>query len=155
MTTSSLQKALAGARKPKSQIETSNGAFESCFAGGLDLSEFSSPKEPLQVGGAPKSAAAELLRVKAEERRHREKEEAEEQRMEEIIKKRVSNLENSLTKQRPSNSIVVDALVKMHGQDTSDPSYRKKKSGLRKSRSSRGAQSAKSFSVKKSRRIKY
>jgi hypothetical protein len=150
MTTSSLQSALAAARKPKSQIEPSNGAFESCFAGGLDLSEFSSPKEPLQVGT---SAAAELLRVKAEERKQREKEEAEEQRMEEIIKKRVSNLENSLTKQRPSNSIVVDALVKMHGQDTSDPSYRQKKSGLRKSRSSRGVQSSKA--VKKSRRIKY
>ena len=149
--TSSLQRALAAASKPKSQIETSNGAFESCFAGGLDLSEFAKPQQRL---GMPKSAAAELLRVRAEERKQMEQNEAEEQKLEEIIKMRVSNL-SSLSKEPRNSNAVVDALVKMHGHDTSRPTFRTKKSKPRKSGSSRGSQPSKFSAAKKSRRIKY
>jgi hypothetical protein len=148
----SLQRALA-AKKP------SKGAFETVFAGGLDLSEFSTGTTTYQKSdGTPKSAAAELLRIKAEERKQRDESEAADRRMEEIVKKRVSNLEQCLNKERPSNNIVVDALVKMHGSDVSAPSYRqKRKSGPRKSGSSKTgtSQSSKSHTFKKPRRIKH
>ena len=71
--------------------------------------------------------------------------------MEEIIRKRVSNLAT----QGPSNSIVVDALVKMHGSEMSERSSKKKKSGSRKSGSFRNSQPSKPFAKKKSRRSKY
>jgi hypothetical protein len=150
-TMTSLQRAVVAAKESKPQYETSNGAFETCFAGGLDLSEFSNPSSSLVQPG--KSAAAELLRVKAKERNQREEEEAAERRMEEIIKQGVSNLEQSL-KKTPRPSIVVDALVKMHGSDTSESLYRGKKSRQRKSGSSRNnASSSKAY--KKSKKSKY
>jgi hypothetical protein len=147
---SSLQRALA-AKKP------SKGTFETCFAGSLDLSEFSTGMTTdKKSDGTLKSAAAELLRIKAEERKQREESEAADRRMEEIVKKRVSNLEQCLKKERPSNNIVVDALIKMHGNDVSAPSYRqKRKFKPRKSGSSHSSQSSKSIAFKKPRRIKY
>ena len=152
MTLSSLQKALETTKdQSKSQIQTSKGEFESCFAGGLDLSEFGNSTQQ-----KPKSAAAELLRIRAEEKKQRQKNQMAEQRMEQIIKQRVSNLESALSKQPKSDSVLVDALVKMHGQDVSAPTYRRKKTGPRKSGSSRNMQTkSKPHKIKKSRRSKY
>ena len=128
----------------KGSFETANGEFESCFADGLDISEFlnTSAKE----GKPQPSAAEQLLRIKAIEKKEREEEEAQEQRLELSIEKRASNIAKSLEKEkRGPASIVVDALVKMHGHDTAEPSYRgKKKFGKKKS-----------LVTKKSRRIKY
>ena len=148
MTLSSLQRAVASTQKPKPENQTPKGAFESSFAGGLDLSEFANA---VVNRGPSKSAAAELLRIKTKEKEQREKTEAEERIMEEIIRKRVSNLAT----QGPSNSIVVDALVKMHGSEMNERSSKKKISGSRKSGSFRNSQPSKPFAKKKSRRSKY
>jgi hypothetical protein len=136
----------------RSSFETSKGEFESCFAGGLDISEFdnTTTKKPA------KSAAAELLRVKALEKEQREKEQAEEEQLKIAIQKRVSSREQALAKQkRNSGSIVVDALVKMHGHDTSEPLYRSKKMGKRRSGHNRTSTSSKSHFAKKSRPVKH
>lgn len=150
---------------------TSKGEFESSFAGGLDLSEFLNTNK--KTSTIPqKSAAKELLRVKSLEKRQREKDEAEERRLGIAIQNRVSNLEESLhlaeqRKRNSTGSIVVDALVKMHGHDTAESPFKLQK----KSSSSGGGgkrrttttslhhssriSSKKSTATKKSRRIKY
>jgi restriction endonuclease Mrr len=136
-----------------SSFETSKGEFESCFAGGLDISEFdnTTTKKPA------KSAAAELLRVKALEKEQREKEQAEEEQLEIAIQKRVSTLEQALLAKQKTNSgsVVADALVKMHGHDKSEPLYRSKKFGKRRSGHNRTSTSSKSHFAKKSRPIKH
>ena len=159
--------------QPSLTPTTSRGEFESSFAGGLDLSEFLNTNKKTNTM-PQKSAAKELLRVKSLEKRQREKDEAEEQRLGIAVQNRVSNFEESLLlaeqrKRKSTGSIVVDALVKMHGHDTAESPFKL----LKKSSSSGGGggkkkrtrtsttfhqssrTSSKSAVTKKSRRIKY
>lgn len=84
------------------------GAFEACFAQGLDLSEF--------VGGEPKkaessntSAAAALLQVKVKESQKRQQQEEEDARMEESVKERAQNLKSSM-KNNDNRKVMAAAL---------------------------------------------
>jgi hypothetical protein len=160
---SSLQRAVAKARaspttmtKPASQ-STKKGAFESCFASGLDLSEFSSGVTQSQ--SSRPSAAAELLRVKREEIKQKEREEEEEARMELLVKNRVSQLEESIEKKKLghcSENMVVNALINMHGNDAAASKHKIRKAMKKRKASSRPApQPQKSIAVRKSRRSKY
>jgi hypothetical protein len=158
---SSLQRAAAKsstATKPVSQ-PTKKGAFESCFASGLDLSEFSSGGTQSQ--SSRPSAAAELLRVKQEEIKQKEREEEEETRMEVLVKNRVSQLEESIEKKKlgahRSENMVVNALVNMHGNDDVVSKHKTRKAMKKTKSSSRPAppQPQKSKAIKKSRRSKY
>jgi hypothetical protein len=152
---SSLQRAAAKARasstvtKPASQ-PTKKGGFESCFASGLDLSEFSSGGTQSQ--STRPSAAAELLRVKQEEIE-------EETRMEVLVKNRVSQLEESIEKKKlgghRSENMVVNALINMHGNDDAASKYKIRKAMKKTKASSHPAQPQKSKAVRKSRRSKY
>jgi hypothetical protein len=158
----SLQRAAASeVSAPKSTTKSSNnGAFEACFASGLDLSEFDS-NPTLQVQAARPSASAELLRVKALEMQQKERDQREEERMQEIVKNRVIDLEKSLDKKKENKSdfgadLFVDALVSMHGNDYVVSSHKKRKLLAKKSRpSSHQQKSPKTIAVKKSRRKKY
>ena len=125
---SSLQRALEAVKKTKPTYLTSKGQFEQCFAAGLDLTEFgsSSPSNVPQV-----SAAAELLSVKEKEKRIKDEEEIAEQRMQQVIKDRVADIDEAIRKNREGN-IVVHALVQMHGTDTSDSSMFRKHKKLSK-----------------------
>lgn len=160
---SSLQRAAAKARasstvtKPASQ-PTMKGAFESCFASGLDLSEFSSGDTQSQPSRP--SAAAELLLVKQEEIKQKEREEEEEKKMEVLVKNRVSQLEESIEKKKlgghHSENMVVNALINMHGNDDAASKYKIRKAMKKTKASSRPApQPQKSKAVRKSRRSKY
>jgi hypothetical protein len=132
----------------KPSFTTSNGEFEACFGKGLDLSEFGSTTS--STGEKPnqpkKSAAQELLRIKSLEKTQREREIFEEQKLNIAIQAQVSSLLQA--KQRTnSDNLVVDALVKMHGHDTSEPLYRSKRMGKKKP-----SQASKSVAAKKARR---
>jgi len=157
--TSSLQKAAAAVTKSNASYQTSNGQFETCFAAGLDLSEFGTGSQA-QNGShlLSESAAAQLLQVKEAEKREREEEEAANQRVQKLISKRSASIRESIKKKQESN-VVVNALVQMHGRDTSDPSvYRKHKKLSKKlgfSRPTSSTQSGGSKAHKKSRRSKY
>lgn len=150
----------------------SRGAFENCFATGLDLSEFQSPDSSSNNNGkrggtaTNSSAAAELLRVKQIEREQREREEAKDTEMEQMVNRQLSALSRSLTKptkKMSSKFELVDALVQMHGSDadrferTSRKTSRKQQQGREKSSSRRLGNGAKSVQVikGKSSRSKY
>jgi hypothetical protein len=91
------------------RLETSSGAFEACFAGGLDLSEFGNntstpPTSNTSINNsfdfnttATISASAALLQVKAQESLERQREEQEEFRMQAIAQKRAQSLHESAT----------------------------------------------------------
>jgi hypothetical protein len=158
---SSLQRAAAKGRasetKPASE-PTKEGAFESCFASGLDLSEFSSGGTQSQLSRP--SAAAELLRVKQEEIKQKEQEEEEETRMGLLVKNRVSQLEESIEKKKlgghSSENMVVNALINMHGNDDAASKDKIRKATKKTKASSRPSpRPQKSKAVKKSRRSKY
>eukprot|EP00980_Cylindrotheca_fusiformis_P018803 scaffold6265_cov193-Cylindrotheca_fusiformis.AAC.23 len=140
-----------------SSFATSAGEFESTFADGLDISEFdTSVATPTAQKGSVRSAAADLLRVKEIEKKQREEEEAEEGALQVAVQERASIVEESLIKQkRNSGSIVADALVKMHGQDTHEPSYRSKKMGKRRSGHRPTVSSTKPLIARKPRRAKH
>lgn len=136
--TSSLQQAVAAAAANKtlksSSYQTSRGQFETCFAAGLDLSEFGvddnrTPSSSSLSVNPPvrESAAAQLLRVKEAEKRQKEEEHAADKRMQAIVQERTANIRETIKRKEESN-ILVNALAQMHGQDTSDTSiYRKHK----------------------------
>jgi hypothetical protein len=91
------------------RLETRSGAFEACFAGGLDLSEFGNntstpPTSNTSINNsfdfnttATISASAALLQVKAQESLERHREEQEEFRMQAIAQKRAQSLHESAT----------------------------------------------------------
>lgn len=123
------------------------GQFEACFSTGLDLSELTAGAT---VGGRT-SAAAELLRVKAQESERKAHEEREENRMHDVAKARAIHLEEkfstsnrvgSLPKlQPPTNDPISQnegrdlligtdifaTLVGMHGEDERHKSIRNTK----------------------------
>ena len=142
-----------------SSFQTAKGQFERCFASGLDLSEFGTTNgescdKPLE------SAAAQLLRVKEEERLRKEQEEMADQRTQQVVRERITDIRETIQRKREAN-ILVNALVQMHGSDTSDPSVFRKNKKLPKKLasvkhhvSSLPAHGAK-MAHKKSRRSKY
>ncbi|KAL3945045.1 MAG: hypothetical protein SGBAC_000902 [Bacillariaceae sp.] len=134
-----------------SLIATSKGEFESCFAVGLDLSEFENPNAPKKP---TTSAAAELLRVKKLEREKRKQDEAVEEQMKNSIRQQISTL-RSAQKRRTSGNMVVDALVKMHDGDKDDPRHRTSKMGKKGGQRRTSSQSYRTKAVKKSRRTKH
>lgn len=157
----SLQKAAtaAAAKKAQASYHTSKGQFETCFATGLDLSEFD--KNPLRNGGGTpvESAASRLLRVKQAEKRRKEEEDAADQRLRQIVQEESAKTRESLEREKESNT-VVNALVHMHGHDMSDPSafvYRKHKKLGKKSGVSRRSKlsPAKGKARKKARHSKF
>lgn len=163
--TSSFQKAAASSRNSEPSFQTSHGHFETCFASGLDLTEFGSAlttdDENNDEPPRRESAAAQLLRVKQEEKRQQQEEEAADDKMQKVVQGRAANIQETINKKRESN-VLVNALVQMHGSDTSDPSvYRKNKKLSKKITSStkRGAPSLSAHAGgkahKKSRRSKY
>lgn len=158
----SLQKAAAAAENSnKSSFHTSHGQFETCFASGLDLTEFGSASTTGADGDACReSASAQLLRLKKEEKRRKQDDEDAEEKMRKVVQGRVANIQEAIKKKHESSNVLVNALVQMHGSDTSDASmYRKNKKLSKKLSPTRrhtptvSAPSGKAH--KKSRRSKY
>jgi hypothetical protein len=132
--TSSLARAAQSAR-----LDTRNGGFEACFAGGLDLSEFANTNN----NNAATSASAALLQIKAQESVERHREEQEEALMQAIVQQRAQTLESATLSSVPAiedkvlwaappaasrgttvdftvkdnNNSIFGALVSMHGGD--------------------------------------
>ena len=98
------------------------------------------------------SASAQLLRVKEEEKRRKQVEEVAETNMQEVVQSRISHIHETIKKNRQSN-VLVNALVQMHGSDTSDPSmHRKNKKLSKKISHSRRQSSSVSSSARKAHR---
>jgi hypothetical protein len=134
---SSLKRALTVAMEKKEiqkPSETRPGAFENCFATGLDLSEFSrttaaTTSSSTSNGTAAQtilSASSELLRIKTIEKNQRQEEEQQDQKLAQVIQQRNEVLQqrntqklNSTIMNASSTSpfLVADALVQMHGED--------------------------------------
>lgn len=134
-----------------SLITTSKGEFEACFASGLDFSEFENSnarKKPTT------SAAAELLQVKKLEREKRKQEEAAEEQIKSSIRQQISTLQ-SAKQRRNSGNMVVDALVKMHCDDTDDPRHRTIKMGKQRGQRRVSSQASRAKAFKKSRQTKH
>jgi hypothetical protein len=119
-----LQRAVAESQQQAGRGSSSEtkGGFESCFASGLDLSEFSTSDSTT----APKlSAASELLKVKAREREEQEKEQVEEDRMQSVVQQRAVQLKQSFNQRQQdrllgnnaSQSAFTNALLSMHKTD--------------------------------------
>lgn len=152
------------------------GAFETTFAKGLDISEL------VAVSNTPvptdtylykrESAADNLLKIKKEERRKRQIQEAEETRMEEALQRRLDSLKqhtHNMSKERKQSLFDVgDALFRMHDTDEMATSILSQKANSRKvgngSRANRRQNSApkrknhkskKTPIAKKSRHIKF
>lgn len=120
----SLSRAL---EREKSQTK---GAFEACFAQGLDLSEFAAKGG---TNASVTSASAALLQVKAKESAAQKQHEQEDMRLEQLAKERAENLKKAsslptkkisataLTSDRPSagdrSKMVGNLLVHMHQGD--------------------------------------
>ena len=100
---SSLQLALAPEQQKHRQTScTSAGQFESCFAQGLDLSEFDTPHHGNNNGNR-QTASAELLRIKEQEMRRNEMEEQEEYHLEQAVKDRQQQLLETQQQQEEAN----------------------------------------------------
>lgn len=111
----SLQQALVAVEHtitPSQTPQTTTGRFETCFAQGLDLSEFASSS----TTAAPQSHAAALLKIKQSEALLKQHQQQEEVRMQQVIRERVQ----AATVPAPdddSHNGVVKALIGMHRSD--------------------------------------
>ena len=166
----SLQRAVQ-TQKP----ETKKGAFESSFAAGLDLTEFGCD---CASSNHHTSAAAELLRVKAQEAQRAAQEEEKEVRILELAKQRGRELQTdpaeSTVVQRHAapqdshsatdlmeNANISATLVHMHGDDANGAHHkaklrRNKRRHVEKSmRPMNAAVKGKKGAVKKSKRSKH
>ena len=171
--TTSLQLALSkqgtsgGVSSSNERLDKKKGAFETCFAGSLDLSEFADNDGKTADSALPRrSAAAELLKVKAQEREIREREQHEEEKMGSIVQQRAQSLKESMVKRQQqrllgrnsSQSVVTSALLSMHQSDhnqLSGRSHNKRKQKLAKSKPLQRSNIPKSKAIKKSKRSKY
>jgi hypothetical protein len=166
-------------------IENEKGAFEACFAGGLDLSDFAGSNN--DNSSSKTSASAALLLIKAQEAAVRQRQEQEEAHMQELVQQRVRMLKESsgaddkdalraappTASQRPTDLMndtsLFGTLVSMHGGDEVNPS-RSSRAKQRKdkrllvvkkatikasSETSRQASTSKGRLAKKSKRSKY
>jgi hypothetical protein len=105
--------------------DSGSGGFESCFAQGLDFSEFGGNNSNGKNYNN-KSAAEELLQIKEKERKQRTIQEQEEIKMQEALQKRLKSIKDNQLKidndnknvtRSSSQFEVVDALVRMHDTD--------------------------------------
>ena len=153
---SSLQQALENAAsrlKTKKQNDNNNdekrhegcGTFETSFAQGLDISELVaistvsiSKADGQSTDTSPfkrESAAENLLKIKKEERRKQQIQEAEEIRMEEALQRRLNSFKHhtcNRSKERKQSFDVGDALFRMHDTDETASSIISKKARSRK-----------------------
>ncbi len=145
-----------------------SGAFESCFAQGLDISELISSRKNAAGDSSSNrtSAAEELLKVKQEERRQRQIQEEEEAKMQAALQKRLDSLKKSANQKekvkRHSSFEIGDALVRMHGSDEIAASVLSRKvvggtSNRRRNSASRRSSfnANKSLAIKKSKKSKF
>lgn len=101
--------------RTRSEKETKkNGGFESCFASGLDLSEFgtnvANPTAP--------SAAAQLLKVKVRESANRKFHDQEQMRLKSLAEQRTHLLkEQASAARKGSGNQLVEMLGSMHKND--------------------------------------
>lgn len=112
----SLQQALVADQTTTTTTTTrKTGGFESCFAQGLDLSEFTaaSTAEPQT------SHAAVLLQIKQSEALIKHNEEQEELRMQQVVRERVQALQQQATNSDNNDNELIGALVGMHRSDHS------------------------------------
>jgi hypothetical protein len=136
--------AAAATEKNQGKKDFPPGAFENCFSTGLDLSEFTVASQSDDVVTRTASASSQLLRIKCQERNKRRQEEQEDFKMEQMLQNRLTALRPSddanQKKSSPacSPSVVMDALVQMHGGDETykrpnpGKAITKQKSSLRK-----------------------
>ena len=138
---SSLQNAVS-----VSLVKTDKGQFENCFASGLDLSEFDSKSRETNAS-TKTSASKALLIVKATEKQHIQQQEEDDERLEDMVKRRVENLTSSTSAHgvdkvvegvaraaRPDMSYdstiklqaggMVEALFGMHSMDKQDERFK-------------------------------
>lgn len=141
--TTSLQRAAAQSSRC---LEAKDGAFESSFAAGLDLSEFGLASSSVSDSNSEQttiSAAAELLRVKTLESKQAAQEQKEEEWIQQVAIARGKELQaecefRALSEPKPQfapsphvsqlknatdlmvSANVGDALVHMHGQDAAN-----------------------------------
>lgn len=125
---SSLQQRAASSSTPNSHIKTNNnkkGAFESCFAQGLDLSEFDSANTNASTTTATTCAAAQLLPIIQRRAQERQSNDHEELRLQTSIQTRALNIQNELKLKQTAtpetaflgSNELTDALVTMHDND--------------------------------------
>lgn len=142
--------------KMTSNINTKPKKFESCFAVGLDLSEFSSTDQK----SSQISAAAELLQVKNRERIQKELEDQEEEIMQQSAAKRVKKAERMLYDASKQMNIIKscgggagfssNVLIDMHSSDLSGG---KKETGKNKKVAKKSTNyKIKGFSLKRMRK---
>lgn len=154
--------------RKNSNNDDRKGAFESCFAVGLDLSEFSASKaSPSSPNHAIKSASAELLKTTLIEKEQKEADEQMELKMNAMVRDRALDLEKSLRKKKEEaasgNTILSNALINMHQSDTISTSNASRKLMKKKNRSASrqragargGSVGSSSKATKKSQRTKY
>ena len=157
-----------------SKLETSKGAFENSFAAGLDLSEFGVPSNNTQP-----SAAAELLRVKAQQAQQAALEDNEEVRIQGLAKARAQHLQAAIAEDLTESSThqhgrhaaphesqratdLMEAtnlsatLIHMHGQDVQQGGHHKQKLSHKRTRRDRKTRkSGGAKAVKRSIRCKH
>mmetsp|Transcript_19160 Transcript_19160/g.53219 ORF Transcript_19160/g.53219 Transcript_19160/m.53219 type:complete len:181 (-) Transcript_19160:597-1139(-) len=95
------------------------GQFESCFASGLDLSEFTGGASKGKADAPPtQSASSQLLKTKLEEKRIREVQQQEEVKMNAVLAQRIATMKQQATnKKSQADHFLVSALVNMHSTD--------------------------------------
>ena len=140
---SSLQNAVS-----VSLVKTDKGQFENCFASGLDLSEFDSKSRETNGSASTKTSASKaLLIVKATEKQQIQQQNKDDEKLEEIVKRRVENLTSNTSAHgvdkvvdgvaraaRPDMSYdstiklqaggMVEALFGMHSMDKQDERFK-------------------------------
>jgi hypothetical protein len=126
---SSLQQRATSSSTSNSRINTNSikkGAFESCFAQGLDLSEFDSANTPATTTTTTTtSAAAQLLPIIQRRAQERHSNDQEELKLHTTIQTRVFSIQNELKLKQaatPDTAFLgshelTDALVTMHDND--------------------------------------
>ncbi len=107
--TTSLQQALVSSSAPPSTSQKAGG-FESCFAQGLDLSEFAAPSSSTAT---TVSHSAALLQIKQSEAEQQQIEEQEEIRLQQLVRERVLAAHSK----KEDDHGLVGALIGMHRTD--------------------------------------
>lgn len=149
----SLQAAACG----KNRAAKQKGAFESCFAQGLDLSEFGSLKTS---SSSSTSSASKLLNIKRIEKEQADCEERQEAQMEEVVRKRALHLKEtkeklpvSATKVWQANdsttNVIFSSMIEMHRADENGALKRQQQHRKRPGSSMKGKSDTKSVRSKK------
>jgi len=165
----------------RGHLEVQKGAFEACFAEGLDFSELDAYSPPSGRTASSSAAAAQLLHIKTEEKKRKAREEKEESRFQSAVQQRITQLKEASSKKEEEDALraappcadaprdgardlmkggIFSAVVGMHGSDKTEPKTKLKRekrpaSKRLKAADPRSSSSAKGRVNKKSRRSKY